>query len=55
MSDVDCLFVNTITLMLVVDRRYDVINGMTILYLTYWTFAHMDVAFANHMQFFKVV
>ena len=41
------LLVNTITILMVVDYTYEFIHGMIILHLTYWTFAQMDVAFAE--------
>ena len=37
------------------ERTYEFINGITIPYLTYWTYAHMGVVFANLMQSFKVM
>ena len=46
------LLVNTITLTLVLDCTYDFINGITIQYLTYWTYSQMDVTFANPIQYF---
>ena len=49
------IFVNTITLVLFVDRTYEFINGTTIPNLRYWTYAQMDVAFTNPMQSFKVM
>ena len=45
------LFVNTITLTLVLDRTYEFINGATIPYLTYWAYSLMDVAFTSPMQY----
>ena len=54
MSDVDhiILLVNTITHTRVLDPTYDFNNVITIPYLTHWTYSHMDVAFANPMQYF---
>ena len=37
------LLVNTITCILAVNRTYEFINVMTILYLMYWTYSQMDV------------
>ena len=47
MPDVDniILLVNTKTLMLFMGRTYEFTNDMMIPYLTYWTYAHMDVQF----------
>ena len=36
---------NTKTLLLVVERTYEFPSGVTILYLTYFTYAQMDVFF----------
>ena len=47
------LLVNTITLNLVLDRTYDIINGMTILFLTYWNYSHMGVALGNPTQYLR--
>ena len=32
-------------LVLFVDRAYEFISGMIILFLTYWTYVYMDVSF----------
>ena len=47
------LLVNTITLTLVLENTYEFINGMTIPYLTYWTYSRMDVSFSNPMQYLR--
>ena len=39
------MLVNTKILMMVLDRTYDFNIGITILYLTYLTYAQMDVCF----------
>ena len=39
--------------MLVLYINYECTNGVTILYLMHWTYAHMDVAFANIMNRLK--
>ena len=44
------LWVNTKNLTLVVYRTCVFINETRTPHLTYWTYAHMDVDFANHMQ-----
>ena len=49
------LFVNTLTLVMVMDRTYKFINGITILYLMYWDYYQMDAAFSDTMQSFKVI
>ena len=40
---------------MVVDRTYDFIHGMMIPYLTYWTNAQMDVAFAESYAMFQLI
>ena len=47
------LLVNSITIILVVGYTYEFKNGTKIPYLTYGTYAQMDVTFANPMQYFK--
>ena len=51
------MLVNTKTPMLVVEHTYECTSGMTIPYLTYWTYAQMDVCLVllNPMQYFKVM
>ena len=48
-----CLLVNSINLTLVLDHTYEFGNGMTIPYLTYWTYSQMDVAFTNPIQYLR--
>ena len=43
MLNIYYLLVNDKTIMLSVDFNYEFTNGMTILYLTYYNYAHTDV------------
>ena len=45
------LLVNNITITLVLDHTWEFINGMTILYLTYWNYSQVDVDLDNPMQY----
>ena len=51
------LVVISITIDMVLDRTYEFIIGIKILYLYYWTYAQimlrMDVAFSNPMQYLR--